>query len=80
MTQNTRSLLYIEKHSYCMPRPRSISKTESYTVRLNKSTQQRLKKLGSMGDCYDSVIVRLIDFYDEYMKQQRAQEAGESVI
>lgn len=34
-------------------------------IRIKRSTKQRIHKLGTVKDNYDTVIVRLLDFYEE---------------
>ena len=36
------------------------------TIQIEEETRDRLKDIGKMGDSYDSVIRRLLDFYAEH--------------
>ena len=40
------------------------------TLKIEVSTRERLKKLGSMDDTFDSVICKLLDEHDERENQK----------
>ena len=40
------------------------------TLKIEVSTRERLKKLGSMEDTFDTVICKLLDEHDEKVKHQ----------
>ena len=37
---------------------------ELTTIQIKKETRQKLKNLGVKGETYDTIIARLVDFYD----------------
>lgn len=41
---------------------------EKTTIQLEKSTTEKLKEVGTMGDTYDTVIMKLLD---EHMRTRR---------
>ena len=40
------------------------------TIQLEEKTRDRLKKLGAMTDTYDSLIDRLVEFYEDARKKE----------
>lgn len=44
------------------------------TIQLEEKTRDRLKSLGSMSDTYDSLIDRLVEFYEEARKRENFVE------
>ncbi len=44
------------------------------TLKIEVSTRERLKKLGSMEDTFDSVICKLLDEHEELVKKQSKKE------
>jgi len=40
------------------------------TLKIESTTRDRLKKLGSMDDTFDSVICRLLDEHEENLKKK----------
>lgn len=45
------------------------------TIQVEEKTRDRLKSLGSMSDTYDSLIERLVEFYEEARKRENFVEA-----
>jgi predicted DNA-binding protein len=43
--------------------------TTTTTIRIEKSTKERLEKLGKMSDTYDMVINKMIDFFEKDKKE-----------
>jgi hypothetical protein len=43
--------------------------TTTTTIRIEKSTKDRLESIGKMSDTYDTVINRLIDEYTKAIKE-----------
>jgi len=44
------------------------------TLKIEVSTRERLKKLGSMEDTFDSVICKLLDEHDQMVKKQSKKD------
>lgn len=44
------------------------------TIQLEEKTRNRLKSLGSMSDTYDSLIKRLVEFYEDTHKRENFVE------
>ncbi|MBS3053470.1 MAG: hypothetical protein J4469_03125 [Candidatus Aenigmarchaeota archaeon] len=40
------------------------------TIQLEEKTRNKLKSLGTMNDTYDSLIERLVEFYEEARKRE----------
>ena len=40
------------------------------TIVLDTDTRERLKKLGSKGESYDQIVLRLLDFYETKLAGQ----------
>jgi hypothetical protein len=40
-------------------------------VKLSDLTHERLKKYGKFGDSYDDIIARLLDSFEDKIKQQK---------
>jgi hypothetical protein len=43
---------------------RTVMAEPSSTIKLTENTKNRLLQIGKMGDTYEDVIKRLLDFYD----------------
>jgi len=41
------------------------------TIQVEEKTRDRLKSVGMMSDTYDSLIERLVEFYEEARKRER---------
>ena len=44
------------------------------TIQVEEKTRNRLKSLGTMSDTYDSLIARLVEFYEEAHKRENFVE------
>jgi len=49
---------------------------EKTTIKISKKLTERLKNLGKMGDTYESVIWRLVEFYEKHEGGKDGQEEG----
>lgn len=49
-----------------------MSKT---TIQVETKTRDKLKSLGTMEDNYDSLIARLMEFYEDALKREKFVEA-----
>ena len=45
------------------------------TIQLEEKTRDRLKRLGAMTDTYDSLIDRLVEFYEDARKKENFVDA-----
>ena len=48
-----------------------MSKT---TIQIETKTRDKLKSIGKMEDTYDSLIERLVEFYEDMLKRERFVE------
>lgn len=46
-----------------------MSNNDSTSTRLKNSTRERLKSIGKMGETWDDVIIRLLNFYEKNKKE-----------
>ena len=46
-------------------------KFEFTTIGIRKTTRDRLKKLGTKGEFYDDIIVRLLSFYEGHSENSK---------
>ncbi len=44
------------------------------TIQVEEKTRNRLKSFGTMSDTYDSLIARLVEFYEEAHKRENFVE------
>ena len=58
-------------YNYLLMQPEAISNVDmpKATLKIEESTRDRLKKLGTMEDTYDTVINRLIDEHEQNKKE-----------
>ncbi len=49
------------------------------TIQVEEKTRDKLKSLGSMRDTYDSLIERLVEFYEEARKRENFVEAQHKI-
>ena len=46
------------------------------TIVISLKLKKRLQNLGKMGDTYESVIWRLVEFYEKHMGEKDGKEKG----
>lgn len=56
-------MLYIDYNGDIVPSRKGVT-----TIQLEKSTRDRLMSIGKKGETYDSIINRLIDFWEKRKK------------
>lgn len=44
--------------------------TDKVTLKIEAATRDRLKKHGGMGDTFDTVICRLLDYYEKRNRKE----------
>jgi len=50
--------------------------SEFTTIGVRKITRDRLKKLGTKGEFYDDILVRLLNFYEENSEHKSSRKGG----
>jgi len=53
-----------------------MSEDEKTNIRISKKLTEKLKELGKMGDTYETVIWRLVDFYEKNKGEKDGKEEG----
>ncbi len=53
-----------------------MSKT---TIQVETETRDKLRSIGKMEDTYDSLIERLVEFYDEALKREKFVETQHKI-
>ena len=53
-----------------------MSKT---TIQIETKTREKLRSIGKMEDTYDSLIERLVEFYEDMLKRERFVETQHKI-
>ncbi|MFA4819561.1 MAG: hypothetical protein WC613_01225 [Candidatus Aenigmatarchaeota archaeon] len=51
-----------------------MQNNEESTIRIKKYNKERMKKIGEMGNSYDDIIEKLLEFYESKNKKKTGEK------